>query len=751
MNLELVYMSRGAVRTLALTGTESLDEKIYKIEHGLRKTFEVYGAQYAVSNIGEDTNNSTTSIVKEASDNPRLRDLIVKYSTSVFNVVDRQIAAAIASGTDQSFVSALMRLPTRDTPKVESHPIIKILSSVPHIPIGRTSIMRSTYDNRYLSIFQDKGEGSYDLLILPDTLSIDGEGIIGGLRSMLSVGGTVVILETDYRDEISGVLHARAMIDYASGSIKNIKRYYKPKYQWHNILEREGLLHMASQIIDREFGTYVSAYTFLSDINVQIERTYALPPILRTPSDLFPIIEGAAPNVVLGVNYDIDDLYSIENPTVKDAQSIYTMIRKKSRSTPTIYIDGGGIGLLPVSFSKYSTIYVRTDRVQQTLDNLSIYRMGRISRQGSVYEMTAGKRKIYIGRELEVPPGCVVITTDIEKEYPEALYIIRRTPIGTRKMTGQRSDLESETLFLTDRYVRSYPEREILRLVVIERIMKIFRELVPGGDFWKYMFDIITMGQVQGILLDPVIPVTSSIIIPESLTASIQSIPSEWHLFLEKVEFDYPSYWETNREEALYILPFDKEAQDNFIDRFKRNVLSEAEDIGRSLYNYIHEQYKFFLDSIGKEIGVTVAVANNVMGIVPNASLTSIVGKRTIHFDVTPELTNGKEYRDVASMLLRHHIMSGAGKVLDVDVVHLFGSPGAGMTRWMSIFPDIDRTWGSLGSSMIDIPTSNVYFNPPYWNESMGDLLTKIVNTHVKVYVPRDYADKVRGSGTIIV
>jgi hypothetical protein len=751
MNLELTYINNGAIHTIPMTGIESEEEKLYKIIYGIGNTNRVYGCQYAVYSSDWNRDIRISTVAKSLSSNHKHRAEIVKYATTVFDAEDRQILSAISLSSDEEFVASLSRLVPRESPKIDAYPIIRVLTSSLHIPIERTLVLKGNNDARHLSPFQNRGTGDkYDLIILPDTLSIDGEGILARVRGLLSKGGTVVVMETDYRDDISDILSTRAMVDYASGAIKSLQRYWKPKFQWHDILEREGLIHLASEVVDEVFRSYVSAYTYLDEINTPIARVFSLPLIVRSPYDLFPKIDGKSPNVVLFDNYDIDDLYSMENSVVKDAVAIYNTIRKVSKTAP-IYIDGGGIGLLPVSFSKYGLVYVRTDRISQAVENLNLYRKGKIQRQGDIIKMTAGSRVIQIGRELEIPPSSVVVTTDPSREYPDALSVIRRMPLGTRDMKGDRFNLEMETIFVESRGGGSYPEKELLRLVMVEEIWKLFSQLVPGGNFLQYLFDIITIGQSQGTLLDPVIPVTSSLIVPRSISTSILFVPDDWYIFTENLRYDYPDYMDEYREEIESILVFETDRQREFIERFKKEMSYKSVDIARALYEFSHNRYKFFLDNSGRDVDVRVTYKDNILAINPNSTMISLIGKRAMQFDVTPDMVAGRSYRDVAAMLLRHKILGGEGKVLDTDVTHMFGSPSlvGKVARWMSIFPDVDRDWGSSGSSMVDMPISSVYLNPPYWNEAMDDLLSRLAGM-TKVYLPRIFAPATR-EGTIVL
>lgn len=740
MNLEFTYIQEGRIKSLSLTGVESMTEKLHKIEKGIKATFSTYGMQY--SPLPSIAGREIASI----SEDSVRRNVLLDYAMGVFVAEERDIYIALAEPSVDLFIQNLSRFQLRVPVKIDSYSIIKILSLVPHRPIENTVVLRSSYDKREISLFRNMDQESIgDVVILPDTLSIQGHVVLD--RVTLSTGGVLVVIDTDFREEERLLLDYIAMVDYASGSILNRDRYWESKYQRHNELEKRGFVHLRTEVIEGPLRKYVSAYMYMSDVQEKIERTYSIPRILRSPSDIFPLYEGVLPSLILDINYTINDLYSIDNPNVSDAISIYKIIEKRSRFRPPIYIDGG-IGLLPISFMKYSKIYINTSNVQMVLSNLSLYRKGKITREESMYKVAHGHKEIYVGSNLPIPESSIVITTDRNKNYSSSQYLIVRTPIGTRDLQGERRDLDNETLFISDRSTRSYPQREMVRLVIIERIYNIFRELVPRGDFNRYLFDMITIGQSRGLLKDPIIPVMMSEITPSSLMTDVLNVPKDWSSFMNMVESQYPSFWDTYVDDLLSILPFDIDAQLLYKDKFMESQKIDIITISTSLHTAIHQQYKSYIDIIGEDIDVNVTLKDDRLYVVPNSVLSSIIGNRSMFFPVTEDMVKGKDHRDVASMLIRHSILSGDSKNIDTSIINMFGSPRYISPKWTSIYPDIDRQWGSLGSSMTDLPTGPVYMNPPYWNESMTDLLSKIES---KVYLPKRYSSYSNGKSVILL
>ena len=116
-------------------------------------------------------------------------------------------------------------------------------------------------------------------------------------------------------------------------------------------------------------------------------------------------------------------------------------------------------------------------------------------------------------------------------------------------------------------------------------------------------------------------------------------------------------------------------------------------------------------------------------------------------FNVTPQMVDGRKYTDVAAMLLRHHILDGSGISSVVEAVQMFGSPLSHMPTWRSIYPDIDMTWGSSGIWIEE--SGDIFLNPPYWNEAMTRIASQ--GGERKIFVPRMYADKVRGMAVTLV
>lgn len=742
MELSLIYLHEGEVLSLPLRGTETMDEKVHIVSHGILSDMKRYGMQYKTENILY-VNPEVSSVIRKVVEIPSDREILVSYITSILDMTERDIIA-IADTGDMRFTEVLRSTGIRTMPTIDIYPILRTLSSIPHIPISSMVDKRSPYDKRNLSLVIPGMKG--ELLLLVDTLSLEGEKSLVGIRDMIVPGGIVIVIDTDYREDMTDLLLSKILVDSSVGSIECNKRHYKPRYQWHNILEKNGLMHMYTEYIDKRFNTYISAYTFLSDIHLSLERVYSIPRIMKPVSDIFPPLDKATPRVSINVNYDIDDLYSMDNPVYTDAHSIYTIIRKKSNMTPPVYIDGAGIGTMPLSFSKYTHMTLKTDKISTTLNNLALYRKGKITRDTN-YIVRSGKREIVIGVSPPILPGSVVITTDPHAKYENILYKIVRTDLGTRGMEGERHDLVAETVYVVESGNHFYPEREMLRLVLIEKIYNTFAILVTRGDFRRYLFDILTIG--RDVLLDPVIPVTSTVIVPESLLDMVNTPISNWVSFVELVRKEYPSYWDTNSKEIMSVLPFQTDKKTGIMNRFRDFISVNIRDtIGISLYNYIHEQFRIYNDSIGKSIGVHIDVSDNTMKISPNTQLGEIIGKRILSFRVTPVMLEGRSYSDIASMLLRHHILDGAGTPTTIDAIEVFGSPLSHMSRWRSIYPDIDTIWGSSGS-FNDVVEDTVYFNPPYWNEHMSLLLSKMGDK--KVYIPREYTDKVRGMSVILI
>lgn len=744
MELRITYMKEGDVVTIPTRGTESRDEILYMIDKGLMADMEQYGMQFNVIDMSLKVRPS--SIIRNLMDIPSTKNIIVSYVSSIFDMSEREVIVA-ASKDDVDFKSSIARYPLRSIPSIDTYPMLKTISSIPHVFIEKMASRRSTYDKRMLSLFREVGDRG-EVVIMTDTLSLDGYSSLSNLREMITPGGILIITDTDYREDMKDILSFKIMVDEVAGYITSDTRFYKPRYQWHNILESEGLVHMYTEYMNNDFNNYISAYMFSDDIHLPLDRTYVIPQVMKNIVDIFPKTEGVLPIITINSNYNVDDLYSLDNPIYDDAHSIYTIIRKKSNSTPPIYIDGGGIGTMILAFSKYTKVHIRTDRVQEAMDNILLYKRGKIRRENTSYILTMGSREIVIGPSPPILPGSVVITTFPYREYKDSLYRIVRYNIGTRGMEGIRHDLKAETVYVVDAGIRTYPEREMLRLFIVGEIYKMFSQLVPGGDFKRYLFDIITIGQNKGVLLDPVIPATSSIVIPDSLIEMIVAIPPDWLSFVEMLKKNYPIYWEEHRKEIISILPFQSDRRKNIISRFREYIAaSQVERISSSLHSFSLEQLSRYKDGEGKDIRIHTDVVNGIMTITPNTHLAEIIGKQVITFNVTPQMIDGRKYTDVASMLMRHYILDGAGYTSSVNAVELFGSPLLHMDTWKSIYPDIDTMWGSSGVWIDTI--SDIFVNPPYWNEAISSVIT--TSGSRKIYVPRVYIDKVRGMNVILV
>lgn len=749
METEITYLKDGLINSMNIRGTEGEEEIASIINRGYIPTLERYGLQY---NVDEPIHIIPSSIIHRLAEVPETRDILISYLTTIFDISDREAHIAIR-GDDMSFINNIKSLPTRGTNTISTYPILRGISLVPHVPIHVASIYQSIYDKRHIpSLFRSIGSRG-DVCVLYDTLSIDGPNTIAGLRDRVTKGGIVIIIDTDYRHEKKEIYYMKVMVDHTIDMIDMMTRYYKPRYQYHSLLEGAGLIHMYTDYIDKVYDTYISIYMFRDDISIDVDRTYSIPPIMKDVRDIFPPIDGVMPSVSIGTNYNIDDLYSIDNPIHSDAHSIYKMIREKSRSTPSIYIDHGGIGTMIASFSKYNKVYIQTDRVQEALTNILLYRRGKVSKIGThnpTYTISSGNREIVVGTSVDPIPGSVVITTDSSREYKDILYKIVRVPLGSKSNVGKRHDLMIETVYIVDPGIRTYPEREMLRLYLIERMYNTFSQLVPKGDFRRYLFDVITIGERRGILLDSLIPMTSSILIPDSLIEMVVSVPSEWTSFVKLVRTDYPEYWSIHSKDILSILPFQVDKRRVMMSKFKDYVTTASVScIAESLHSTITDLYNMYREKTGTNIRVHIEVVGDKLKVSSSGSLIDIMGKRTITFTVTPSLLEGRRYEDVAAMLLRHHILDGDGIPSSIDAIELFGSPLSHMPTWRSIYDDIDPIWGSSGRWDNIGDAKTIYVNPPYWNEGISSFISDLVD--MKVYVPRIYADRVRGLPVIIV
>jgi len=711
---DILILKDGALVPYTTRGMETIEEVVSYVENGYIHTFEKYGMGFGER--GVSNGGSMEGIIGNSS---LLREFFT-YTTQIFDIHERLVVTHI-----HNLDHLLEDVAVRKIPTIDIYPMVRMLASVPHRHIERYEHIRSIHDHRTFSLFPSIDEGTIDLVVMVDYLSV--EGRVPPLTN-LSPGCMMVVIDTDYRDEYKDILYGMGKVDAMAKIIDTTTRYYKPRYQWHEMLEGD-FIHVRTEYMGRRF---ISLYMWKEGLYDHIDRVYTLPPIIKAVSDVFPLGDNKVlPFLQNGVNYNYSVLSSLDVPTVHDAHEIYTYIRKKSKSTPPIFIDGGDIGTMILSFTKFGQVYIRTPYVDMAVTNILLYKKYKVHRSKDGVVMEGGSRRVVVGTGISPPSGCVVITTS-QKEYPGCLYTIYRVPIGDRR--DGRMDLDAETIYVGESNVIS-PGLEMLRMVAIERIRGKYEQLVVGGDFRRYLFDMVTIGQYRDILLDPIIPVTSSPLTPNSMKESILTIPDGWNEFVEMVRMRYPTYWRKNEERIVSILPFMKQDMENERKEFIRSQSAHIDLLSSSLFSYIHSEYQWFKTMSGKNVDVMVKMVNESLVITPTQELMSIIGKRELVLSTRGLNMENMNYRTLASSMIRYLSLNGTGIQGNGYKVEAFGSPGLHTPIWYSIYPDIDTTFGSSGIWTKARDVENMYFNPPFWNEAMSEMVMSMK----KVLLPPQY------------